>query len=192
MTTEPPPALPADHQLREQLSSLMDGEDGSAERNACIERLCADPRAREDWAAWHFAADALRSSEVAAWHSKTFVTRVAAVLAAEPYVLAPRSRLRPPRFARRVVLPGAAIAAAAAVLAVVAVPQLRGDAPAQTQQATRPDAASKPVATAEGDILRAAELELFLSAHRELSAGAVMPRSAPYLRTAVQARGTQR
>jgi negative regulator of sigma E activity len=166
----------------EALSCLLDGELDPATCAALLERLRADETACREWMLLAAAGDAVRSQEVAAWHSTSFVARLASALDREAPICAPRSRRT--RVLRRVVLPGAAIAAAAVVLGVVAVPQLRGSAPATQIASPMPgQSAVVPVVT-EGAALDPATLEAYLLAHREAAGGALMPRSAAYLRTA--------
>jgi negative regulator of sigma E activity len=164
---------------REALSCLIDGEIDRAECASILDRICADPRVRDQWALLHAAGDALRSSEVAALHSNAFVGRVAAALAGEPTILAPRALAR--RRYHRVLIPGAAVAAAVALLAVVAVPQLRGSGEMPQVATVTPAApASEPQPV---EVARVPELERYLRAHRELAGSLVMPQSTPYLRT---------
>jgi len=165
---------------REKLSSLIDGELDSAECAAMVDRICADPQLGSHWALMHAAGDAMRSSEVAALHSRTFVTRVAAALASEPAILAPTPFGR--RRYQRVLIPGLAVAAAAALLVVVAVPQLRGSG-AEVQVAATPAVTPPSTATQPVEVARVPELERYLRAHREMAGGTVMPRATPYLRT---------
>lgn len=168
---------------RETLSSLIDGELGAADSAKLLGRLGADRAARREWLLLHLAGDALRSSDVASLQSDRFLVRMSAALEAEPAILAPRARLDRARLVRRVVLPGVAVAAAAAMLAVIAVPQLRGDEPAATQVAkSTPPVATMPVRAAANEVRRLIELEAYLAAHQELAGGSMMPRTAPYLR----------
>lgn len=161
---------------RQAISCLIDGELGDADFKAAVDRLCTDPQARAEWSLLHAVGDALRSSEVAAMHSSAFAARVASAVEREPAIVAPTAARR--RY-QRVVLPGAAIAAAAALLAIVAVPQLRGSVDTQ-QVATSVPADAQPVV----EITRVPELERYLRAHRELAgSGMVMPQATPYLRT---------
>lgn len=180
----------------ETLSCLIDGELDSAECAKLLGRLGADRTARREWLLLHVAGDALRSSDVACLQSDRFLLRIGAALEAEPPIVAPRARRDRARLVRRVVLPGAAVAAAAAMLAVIAVPQLRGDSSVTTQtqtaNAAAPGAAAAlvpvaatPASGAPKEIRRLAELEAYLAAHRELAGGAMMPRTAPYLRASV-------
>jgi len=172
---------------REALSSLIDGELDESACRALLERLHGDETARRDWVLLNVACDALRSSEVAALHSGAFVGRVSAALAEEPAMVAPRPRRATPRLLRRVVLPGTAVAAAAAVLVVVAVPQLRGSggatAPALVRSAEPKVVPVAAVPLPSGDIVRSAELEAYLQAHRDLATSPLTLRSSDYLRT---------
>ncbi|MCX8003659.1 MAG: sigma-E factor negative regulatory protein [Burkholderiaceae bacterium] len=118
-----------DAQCREALSRLIDGELDEAECRRLLARLAADESACREWALLNAACDALRSSDVAALHSSTFVARVRTALDAEPALLAAPAP-RPRRLVQRVALPAVALAAAAGVLAVVALPLLRSPAPA--------------------------------------------------------------
>ncbi len=78
----------------ERISVLLDGEMDRSEAAAAIAALCADPALRRHWHELHRAGDALRSDEVAACDAVDFCARVAAAIAAEPTVLAPRTRTR--------------------------------------------------------------------------------------------------
>jgi hypothetical protein len=172
----------AGRDLGQRLSCLLDGEADGEECRAVLERLREDDDARRQWAALSCVGDALRSSDVAAWHSETFVARVATALEREPTVLAPAA-LAPRPGLRRWLLPAAG-AAAAAVLVAVGLPsqqQASPDALAVKMQ-TAPAAA---VAEASAPILidRSPVLERYLAAHRELSEPTLMPNSTPYLRT---------
>lgn len=189
-----PAAMPAAaRDAREELSCLLDGELPADER-ACLERLCADRALQGDWALWHAVGDALRSSEVAAMHSADFSTRVGRALEAEPAILAPRP-LPGRRMMRRVVLPGAAAAAAAVMLTVVALPMLRGTpepgrvelAGAARNAAVPVAAPAQPAAAPPTQVVRvdrSPELEAYLQAHRQMSGGMGMPRTAQYFRHA--------
>jgi negative regulator of sigma E activity len=169
-----------DADCRETLSCLIDGELNQAECAVILDRLCTDQRARHEWVWMHAAGDALRSSEVAALHSNGFLERVSAAVASEPTILAPAALVH--RRYRRVLIPGVAVAAAAALLVVVAIPQLRGNGETGQVAATAVTAPSS-AATQMVEVARVPELERYLRAHRELAGGAVMPHATPYLRT---------
>jgi sigma-E factor negative regulatory protein RseA len=172
----------------ELLSSLMDGELGSEEAARLLASLRGDAGLRGQWADFHLVGDALRSGEVASVHSTAFCARVAELLALEPTIVAPRAAARLPSALRRYLAPGLAVAASITVLAFVAVPLIRSSAPttAMQQVAVRPLPAP---ATAEEATRRAAitvanarQMQQYLAAHRELTAGAAFPRATPYLR----------
>lgn len=163
----------------EELSCLIDGELGDAQCKSALERLCADPQARARWAELHFAADALRSSEVAAMHSDRFHQQMAAALAEEPALLAPAAFAR--RRVQRMLLPGMAVAAAVALLAVVVVPQLQDSG--QNSQLAKATSVKQPASATDPEVARVPELERYLLAHRELAGGMAMPQTTPYMRT---------
>lgn len=183
----------------ERLSCLMDGElDGAAGR-AALAQLCSDDGARADWTLWHAVGDALRSSEVVALHSPRFAAGVAAALADEPAILAPRAVAAHP-VVRRMVMPGVAAAAAALVLTVAALPMLRS-APAGGVEVARVGGASRvsvqagsmvasvarslPVSMIERPSRReSAQFEAYLAAHSQMSGSLGLPRTSLYLRQA--------
>jgi negative regulator of sigma E activity len=174
---------------REQLSSLIDGELDREQAAALLRALCEDPELQRAWSDLQLVGDALRSSEVAACHAEGFGVRVRRALATEPTVLAPRAARWP---LRRLMLPGAAIAASVAAIAFVAVPMLRPPAPAVTAQHAQPAEAVAAVqaelppatdAKAAAAIANARALDPYFAAHRELTGGTALPRATAYLRT---------
>jgi sigma-E factor negative regulatory protein RseA len=200
-----------DADLDEAISALMDGELDRAEdagrRRACLDRLCRDEGARGQWALWHATADALRSSEVAAMHSSSFSARMAQALEAEPMIVAPNA-LHQRRLLSRVVLPGAAAAAAVAMLAFVAVPMLQGTTGRGAVEIARVEGASRPAGPAGQGVASVArtlpasvferptrveseQFEIYLSAHSQMSGGLGMPRTSHYLRQGVPVRNGQ-
>jgi sigma-E factor negative regulatory protein RseA len=172
----------------EALSCLADGELDSTAADAMLAALCRDPELRKEWITLHIVGDALRSSDVAAVHSDSFCERVRAALEREPTVLAPRAA-RPARARplRAYLLPGAAVAASAAVIAFVAVPLLQAPAVAPVV-ATAPAQAPAPTALAPSrraaaTPANARAFDVYMAAHREVATGAALPRATPYLRT---------
>lgn len=173
------------------LSCLLDGELDELQREAALRALAHDEEAQRLWAAMHVVGDALRSSEVGCLHRPQFQARMAACLAAEPSIAAPRWRRE--RLLRRVVAPGMAIAAAVTVLGVVVLPQLRalGDTPGAINVAAEKNHAPLTVAqeneASSSDNAAGAEvaqLHRYLQAHREfVPTSGVLPPSTPYLRT---------
>jgi sigma-E factor negative regulatory protein RseA len=166
-----------------RLSCLLDGELGADECRELVERLRHDEDACRRWMRFNCVGDAMRSADVASWHSEGFVARVSAALDKEPTILAPsaltsRSRLR------RWVLPGAGAAVAAAILVAVGLPA-RQTAPPEATAARSTGAPTMSLATARAptQVDRSPALERYLAAHRELAAPTLMPNSTPYVRT---------
>jgi sigma-E factor negative regulatory protein RseA len=174
----------------ERISILLDGEMDRAEAMATIAALCADPALRRHWHELHRVGDALRSHEMAASDSEAFCARVAAVISAEPTVLAP-SAVRTSSGTRRYWMPGLAVAASAAAVALVAVPLMRAAetvsiaknaTPVQLSTVDVGAQKSLPtIATARG---LNPSFNPYLAAHRELIGNSVVPRAAVYLRSA--------
>jgi sigma-E factor negative regulatory protein RseA len=171
----------------ERISCLIDGELERGQAETLLHNVCSDPALREQWERMHLVGDALRSSEVAACHASRFCNRVAAALASEPTVLAPRPPAsRSPRL--RWIVPGAAIAASVAALGLVAVPMLTQAPPATVATAPAalpvPAVAEQPAPTVARRAVPAtnAALDVYLLAHRELTGGTAMPRATHYLR----------
>jgi sigma-E factor negative regulatory protein RseA len=171
----------------EKISCLVDGQLERDDAEALLAAVCSDPKLRSQWQQLHLVGDALRSSEVAAHHTPDFCDKVAAALAAEPTVLAPRPvRARQPM--RRFILPGIAVAASMAALSFVAVPMLTQPPAATVAKApTAPPVAlesaqSQPPLRRTGPLPGGAAADVYLSAHRELTGGTAMPRAVHYLR----------
>jgi hypothetical protein len=80
-------------------------------------------------------------------------------------------------------VPTAAVAAAAAVLAVVALPQLRGSgADSKVIEATLERKVAAPqIEAAKAEMTRSLELEAYLAAHRESAGGPVTSRVNEYV-----------
>jgi sigma-E factor negative regulatory protein RseA len=178
-----------DVRSRAWMSALADGD---AEAWDAAQRAWQhDPDAREAWHRYHLIGDVLRSSDLAqpASSASTFLDGFRARLAAEPAVLAPAPLPAPPSVAhddsrRHGALAGIApvsapssrwlvpMAAAAGVLAVAGVVYVSG--------VTGPGQAPKPVlaeaspANPAAPVLRNAELDEYLRAHR-LQRGGVVP-----------------
>ena len=173
------PALPdpaAQARDDETLSAWLDGELDAPAAEPLLSGLLQSAEARRLHDEWCLVGDALRSHEVAAGHSPRLCARIADALAAEPALLAPRA-LAPARPSfmrlRRQVASGAAIAAAAAVVVFVAVPQLRGPGTSGGSELVARDGAV---------VKRNTNIEAYLQAHRDMAPGAVKPASEVYLR----------
>ena len=169
----------------EQLSCFVDGELDDLQCDRWFARLSQDRAVHHEWTLLHLAGDALRSSEVACWHSRDFSARVASAIAAEPVIVAPSLAARRRRLLQRVVLPGAAVAAATAVLAVMVVPMLRDQGASGPVQASAPAPVrgAAMATTASGQVVeRSPHMEAYLAAHREVSGAGMMPPATPLLR----------
>jgi sigma-E factor negative regulatory protein RseA len=189
----------------ERLSAFIDGEwfDEPGHADGLLAGLNGADRAA--WSEYHLIGDALRSDDLAAHPaaSNAFLRVFAARLEAEPHLLAPapapavRGKSgRLSLFGRRVV-PGLAIAAAAATLTWIVVPQLQriDGSPSALQTAAvagRHDpvqtvamaGAPNSSGTGEVNIIRDARLDQYLEAHQQFAQQPVVPGSAPFIRAA--------
>jgi sigma-E factor negative regulatory protein RseA len=197
----------------ERLSAFVDGEsfDGSGDISQFLSGFTQKDRAA--WSDYHLIGDALRSDDLAASPatSSAFMNTFSARFEAEAHVFAPAAipavsaeRVRSRMFRRRVV-PAFAVAAAAATLTWIVVPQLQGvDGRNGVQVASlssqssdhvqRVAMASMPAASTrspvvEANIIRDASLDQYLEAHQQFSQQPVMPGSMPLIRTAATSQG---
>lgn len=168
----------------ERLSAWLDGELETASADPLLDGLLHRPEQRQRYARWCAVGDALRSQEVLAGHSPALCARISAALHDEPALLAPAA-LRPG--IKRHLASGFAVAAAAAVLVLIAVPQMRGaggltQAPAIAARTAPLGEAPAAVALA-GRPARDPRLDPYLQAHRDFMGEGVMPAAAVYLRS---------
>jgi sigma-E factor negative regulatory protein RseA len=194
----------------ERLSAFVDGEsfDDSGDISQFLSGFTQKDRAA--WSDFHLIGDALRSDDLAASPaaSSAFMNAFSARFEAEAHVFAPAAiaavsteRSRSRLFRRRVV-PAFAVAAAAATLTWIVVPQLQGvDGHNGVQMASlssdhvqRVAMASMPAASTrspvvEANIIRDASLDQYLEAHQQFSQQPVMPGSMPLIRTAATSQG---
>lgn len=195
----------------EQLSAFADGElAGDAHLNAIFSGF--DDEDRKAWSAYHLIGDALRSDDLAMSQaaSQSFMAGFAARFEAEPHVLAPAAlpasssarashdgRVARILALRRRVVPSLAVAAAAATLTWIVVPQMRGVGMAGGPQIAamqpvgdnvqRVAMNAVPVQTAavqDGNIIRDARLDAYLEAHQQFAQQPVMSDSMPLIRSA--------
>jgi sigma-E factor negative regulatory protein RseA len=178
---------PFNQDPRERLSMLLDGEcDATGAEQACRAwREDADTRAT--WHAYQLIGDVLRSDDLAhpADRDEAFLGALRQRLAGEPVVLAPAAAT-PVAPRRRWFAPAAAAAGVAAVAGVLVVTRMgaSGADPAAPALAmapgvvnTRPAAASMPGADAEppavivtdGKLIRDAQLDRYLAAHKQFA-----------------------
>jgi sigma-E factor negative regulatory protein RseA len=166
---------------RAALSALMDGDAQAAD--AACRAWRGDAAARADWHTYHLIGDLLRSDEhrTDAAHDAAFVLRLRQRLAAEPAVLAPAPAGRPRRAAMWMA-PAAVAAGFVAVAGVLVV--TRGSVPggdagdlntlarspsASVQSASLQGAAASAAPTLDNaTMLRSAELDRYLDAHRQV------------------------
>jgi sigma-E factor negative regulatory protein RseA len=194
----------------ERLSALIDGEWSGQEPDAFIAALDREDRAA--WSNYHLIGDALRSDDLAlnAVASRAFMSGFAARFESEAHIVAPsasRGRgfagLRNPLGLRLV--PAFAVAAAAATLTWIVVPQLQGvntgvQGVSQVASVSSGDPlrrvamASMPVATAQpavqdANIIRDASLDQYLEAHQQFAQQPAMAGTMPLIRAAVTTQG---
>ncbi|SAK48671.1 anti sigma-E protein, RseA [Caballeronia glebae] len=195
----------------ERMSAFVDGE--SLDEIGSIGQFLADLKGdeRAAWSEYHLIGDAMRSDDLAVdpARSRAFMAAFSARFEAEAHVLAPAAlpavaaKARGGALLRRV-MPAFAVAAAAATLTWIVVPQLQGvDRHGGTQVASvapadssmqRVALASVPEATTrtpivEANIIRDANLDQYLEAHQQFSQQPAMPGSMPLIRAAAITQG---
>ncbi|WP_228975703.1 sigma-E factor negative regulatory protein [Paraburkholderia gardini] len=182
----------------ERLSAFVDGElSGEEHLNKFIADLNREDRGM--WADYHLIGDALRSDDLAVSPaaSQAFMAGFAARFESEAHVLAPAPMPVAQRLLalRRRVLPTFAVAAAAATLTWIVVPQLQGVGTsggaqmASVSSMQRVAMASVPVANVQPamqdvNIIRDANLDQYLEAHQQFAQQPVVPGSMPLIRAA--------
>lgn len=176
------------------LSALADGEaDATEAGRACAAWAGAEPQTRQSWHAYQLIGDVLRSEDLASppGRDRAFLARLSARLDDEPSVLAPQPLPVAPTKRRPVWALPAALAAGVMALATVLVvafgpsgsdaqSPLLAAAPAAAGAAAVVPASSQMVAEAVpqgGRVLRDAQLDRYLRAHREYATA--LPGSLP-------------
>jgi len=195
-----------DDSAKERLSALADGELDFSRSTASCAAWAGNAQLRADWHAWHLIGDVLRSEDLASSprHDRLFYAKVRARLQSEPVVLAPtvavaKSASRPFDFDRRSRRWTAAGAVAAGVVLVVgtfalvrpadsppAAQVARVDGSATTSDAApAAEAAAQPVAiVADNKIIRDAQLERYLEAHKQFAGTSALGVPSAFLRSA--------
>jgi len=159
--------------MKDRISALMDGELDDQTAARMLEVLASDREGRDAWSTYHLISDALGKSRML---SEGFSERVAAALAAEPTVLAPR-RLGGAREPRRWVALAAGVAAVSLVGWLGFAPQqaavqvAKAPAPVVPKEA-RPAVVALPSGTND-----------YLLAHQAFSPRMSLVGMAPYVRT---------
>jgi sigma-E factor negative regulatory protein RseA len=185
----------------ERLSALIDGEWHGEEPEAFIAALGQEDRAT--WSEYHLIGDALRSDDLAlsAGASRAFMSGFAVRFESEAHIVAPSSASHGRGLFGRRLVPAFAVAAAAATLTWIVVPQLQGvstgvQGVSQVASVSSGDSlrrvamASMPVATAQpavqdANIIRDASLDQYLEAHQQFAQQPVMGGAMPLIRAAV-------
>ncbi len=171
------------------LSALMDG-DPNAGDEAC-RAWRGDAAARADWHAYHLIGDLMRSDEHRADESRAarFHAPVRARLGDEPVVLAPSPAAAAPasndaltraRRARRWMVPTAVAAGFVAVAGALMVTRVSAPDGAATTLAggvlpapvASPAVAASQASVETATMIRSAELDRYLEAHRQYANGA--------------------
>ncbi|RKT24602.1 RseA-like anti sigma(E) protein [Paraburkholderia sp. RAU2J] len=182
----------------ERLSAFVDGE-LFGEEHLNLDKFVSglDGEDRAAWSSYHLIGDALRSDDLALSPatSSAFLNGFAARFDNEPHVLAPAAMQVARRLLalRRRVVPAFAVAAAAATLTWIVVPQLQG-APGSQLASVHGDAvqrvamvpvpaAAQPIAQ-DANIIRDASLDQYLEAHQQFGQQPVMTGSMPVIRAA--------
>lgn len=156
---------------RQALSALIDGEAAAAD-GAC-RAWRDDASARADWHAYQLIGELMRSDDVrcSAPHDAQFLARLRERMATEPVLLAPAAlTASPPQRARRgwaaPVAIAAGFAAVAGALVVTRVAAPEGAAPERSAQVAAPTLAASAT---DGRLIRNAELDRYLAAHKQYS-----------------------
>jgi len=177
-------ALQPDSDL-EMLSAWLDGELEPAQQSAMLERLRSDPGLRAQFEWFNLAGDALRSHEVAACDCPGLTVKVRRALESEPVRLGAGRLLGSGM--RRHLATGLTLAAAAATLVLVALPQLRAPdvapAPPSAVAGANQAAGGRPALAAANPLpAQTPKLDAYFRAHRELATTGVMPSAVAYIR----------
>ena len=181
----------------ERLSAFVDGE-LFGEEHLNLDKFLADLDGddRAAWSSYHLIGDALRSDDLAVSpaRSSAFLSAFAARLESEPHVLAPAAASVTRRLLglRRRVVPAFAVAAAAATLTWIVVPQLQGVpggpgaqiASLQSHGDAVQRVAMASVPTQDSNIIRDESLDQYLEAHQQFAQQPVMAGSMPVIRAA--------
>lgn len=159
---------------RQALSALADGQADAAD--AACRTWRDDAGARADWHTYHLIGEAMRSDDVriAPQRDAQFLARLRERLAAEPVVLAPAPVPGPITHAARrnwaaPVAIAAGFAAVAGVLVVMRVAAPDGAAADRSALLSQAATASAPAVGTDAKLIRNAELDRYLAAHRQYS-----------------------
>jgi sigma-E factor negative regulatory protein RseA len=181
----------------DKISALMDGELDAHQSDQQYSRLKHDAEARACWNTYHMIGDALRGER----NATDITGRMAAQLAAEPAVLAPRSRRAPAKRVATYAFSAAASLSAVALVGWIAfnnplAPQPEPSTVASSAPAVAPAVPAVPVsapaqvASVPASVPSDGKMNEYLIAHQEFSPSTALQGLAPYIRT-VSASATQ-
>jgi sigma-E factor negative regulatory protein RseA len=198
-----------DGSSRERLSALADGELDAREHAACHAAWASDSSLRADWHAWHLIGDVLRSEDLASDPKAdlAFCSALRVRLRNEPVVLAPSAGAAAVPTRRRMALPGGWMTGAAMAAGVVlvvgtfaivgpvagpdAVPmaaappaQTVAQAPAPAEPAVVETSAPTVAVVADGQMIRDAQLDRYLDAHKQFAGSSALGLPSAFLRSA--------
>jgi sigma-E factor negative regulatory protein RseA len=203
-----------DAEARRALSAMADGELTGADGDAACATWHGDPAARRDWHAWHLIGDVLRSDELASdpGADLKFCVALRARLAVEPVVLAPVARQNATfvgsaaasrtgstrwMFGSAAAAGFVLVAGTFAVLRTVDAPApptlARADSAAAPATVRLPtpasavvvaDAAPRDVVIADQRLIRDAQLDRYLVAHKQFAGTSALGVPSVFLRSA--------
>ncbi len=167
---------------QQALSALMDGEATSAQAESACALWRSDASVRERWRTYHLIGDVMRSDELAgtAQRDDAFLTNLRAKLAQEPVPLAPRQQvLTPTEPAPSAARPGlrwqvVSVATAAGFMAVAGVVMVLRSGGLGSTNGAAPVLAGgggAEVTTVNSTLIRDAQLDRYLEAHRRVANG---------------------
>ena len=170
--------------MKTRISRLMDGELDDRELTDALAMLARDEEARRAWRTYHLVRDALCGVSVP---GPDIAARVAARLAGEPTVLAPRRMAQGPSRVRWVALSAAASVAAVALVGWLAfAPRPGSEADAVVAPiAQAPQVPASPAAKAQPPVRvpLPSSTDDYLLAHQGYSPRLTLQGVAPYIRT---------
>jgi sigma-E factor negative regulatory protein RseA len=160
-------------EVKERISTLMDGELDERAEDQAIHALRNEGEALEAWRTYHLISDAMRDTRLL---SAGFTARVAQRLASEPTVIAPANLQRTP--ARRIAFAAAASIAGVGLVGWFAfAPQPQPPAAQPVAQLQPPAINTIPLPSATND---------YLLAHQGFSPRVSLQGMAPYVRTVAE------
>lgn len=170
--------------MKARISTMMDGELDEREFDVALAALAREDETRRAWRAYHLIRDGLRGDGALAMD---LAAKVAARLAVEPTVLAPRRFAHDPIRTRWMALSAAASVAAVALVGWLAfAPQAgteRGSVTGPVASAIQAPAAPAPQVQAPVRVPLPSSTDDYLLAHQGYSPRLTLQGVAPYIRT---------